>query len=229
MPKNVHRMRRNTALGKLSRAAARRRAALKRRDWKAARSARKVMARAREEARGALKALRVSRTPKAKKPPVKRTFSSVKRWFSRPAIKPDLIVLHSTESSAHSGYNVSDYLSRGSVQADSHLVIDVDGTTYRLVPDGRKAWTQAQYNSRSLSIEQVGRAAQSTWPDAQVKQTARWVAYWSKKYDIPIRDSRQDLKSGVVTHKSLGQAGGGHVDPGPGFPFQKTLDLAKRY
>lgn len=211
---------RQEALARVRRAVKRRYAALKRKDWKAARSARAVANKYRKVAQ------RLRRSPK---PKVKHTFTSAKRWFSRPSIKPDLIVLHSTESSAHSGYNVSDYLSRSSVQADSNLVIDTDGTTYRLVPDGRKAWTQAAFNSRSLSIEQVGRAVQQTWPDVQVRETAKWIAYWHKKYGIPIRDSRQDLKSGVVTHKALGQAGGGHVDPGSGFPFQRALALARTY
>lgn len=225
---NPHRTRRNKALGVLKRAKQRRRDALKRGDWKQAQGARKVMARARTEARAALHALRLSRSPTGP-PPVKKTFMSVKRWFSRPFIKPDLVVLHSTESSAHSGYNVSDYLSRGSVQADSHLVIDTDGTTYRLVPDGRKAWTQQAYNSRSLSIEQVGRASQTSWPDVQVRATARWIAFWGRKYNIPVRDSRKDLKSGVTTHKGLGAAGGGHHDPGESYPFTRVINLARRY
>ena len=211
-------MSRTIYLARARRAMQRRWAALKRRDWIGARRALRVARRYRA----------LARRPRASRPPVKRTFTSAKRWFTRPVIKPDLVVLHSTESSAHSGYAVSDYLSRASVKADSHLVIDVDGTTYRLVPDGRKAWTQQAYNSRSLSIEQVGRAAQSSWPDAQVRATAAWVAYWAKKYDITIRDARGDLRNGVVTHKSLGQAGGGHHDPGEGFPFQRVINLAKR-
>ncbi len=161
------------------------------------------------------------------KPKAKITFTSAKRWFTRPWIKPNLIVLHDTESPAHSGYNTSSYLARGSVQADVHIVIDVDGTTYRLVPDGRKAWHVMSYNSRALGIEHIGYVTQAVSPAAQVEASARWVAYWSRKYNIPIRDARKDLSRGIVTHKSLGAAGGGHVDPWPGL-FDKVVTRAKQ-
>lgn len=153
--------------------------------------------------------------------------SDLKGWHGRPTIHPDLIVLHSTESSPGTGAAVSAYLARTTTPADVQVVIDSDGTLYRLVPDTRKAWHVAAYNGRAVGIEQVGRASQPAWPAAQLHAVACQIASWHRRLGIPIRDSRHDLKPGVVTHKSLGVSGGGHVDPGDGYPFAKVLEMAR--
>lgn len=160
-------------------------------------------------------------------------FRSVKAFFSRPFITPKIIVLHSTESgTADHGFNDSRYLSHGSTQADIHVVVGNDGTKYRLVPDGRKAWHVAGYNSIALGIEHDGRAAQGHWPEAQLRASACQAAYWCRRYGIPVRlalDSNGNWNglSGIVTHKSLGQTGGGHQDPGPNFPLKHYVGLVK--
>ena len=206
-------------LGVIGRARSRRRTALSRGDKRGAAAALRTIRRWRAK---------LARTPR-RCPKPKLTFHSVKNWFARPSLKPNLLVLHSTESSPGSGVGVSNYLSHGSTQADVHVVIDADGTSYRLVPDKRKAWHVAAYNARSLGIEQVGRAAQTDWPEAQLRAVACQLAHWSRKYHIPLRDARHDLTRGVVTHASLGSAGGGHTDPGSHYPFERVLKLAKTY
>lgn len=152
-------------------------------------------------------------------------------------VEPSLIVIHSTES--HNRAGASDLKAIGSLfasprtEASAHVCTDADGTSGRYVDDADAAWACEQYNRPSLNIEQIGEAAQGSWSEAEVKETARWVAHWSKKYGIPIRKGRtafgRVLRSGVVTHRSLGSAGGGHWDPGYHYPMRHMLDLARRY
>lgn len=213
---------RASALAKVKRAVARRAAALQRGDTKRAQTALAI----------ARKYRAIARTLRRKPNPCRGRsirYTSTKGWDNRPSISPTLIVLHSTESNPGSGAGVARYLASGNTQADIHVVIDNDGTKYRLVPDGRKAWHVVTFNSRTLGIEQVGRAAQGHWPDAQLHAVAKQIACWSHKYGIPIVDARRDLLRGVCTHASLGTAGGGHTDPGAAYPFGRVLALARNY
>lgn len=154
---------------------------------------------------------------------------------SRNGIKPTLIVIHSTESDNRKGSTdlaaIASFFDNPSVQASSHVVTDADGHSARMVDDDRKAWHCAGYNSVSLGIEQVGRAAQGAWQDKEVEETARWIAYWSNKHSIPIRKGQVSngrvVRSGVLRHSDLGAIGGGHHDPGPSYPFEKVLRRAR--
>lgn len=157
---------------------------------------------------------------------------------SRGDVKPSIIVLHSTESSNIPGSSadlrsVCSFLCRPSVEASSHVIVDGDGHSARLVADEQKAWTQARYNPFALSVEQIGRAASEHWTRDEIRETARWIARWSKRWDIPIRQGAVNggfvTKPGVVTHKMLGLLGGGHIDPGAAYPLAACLRLARFY
>lgn len=147
-----------------------------------------------------------------------------------------LIVIHDTES--HNRQGASDLEAIGalfanpSFQASAHVCTDEDGQSARFVPDGRKAWHCVSYNSAALGIEQIGFASQGEWSDRQLRETARWVARWSKKFGIPIRRALvvngTVLRSGVITHKQLGAAGGGHSDPGPTYHMRKMKRMARK-
>lgn len=156
----------------------------------------------------------------------------------RAGARPQLIVLHSTEGSniPNSSADLRGccaYLCRAIVEASSHVIVDGDGFSARLVPDERKAWTQAHYNPVSLSIEQIGHAGSEHWTRDEIRECARWIAHWAKKYAIPIDvgsvNNGKVTRSGVVTHKMLGALGGGHVDPGDRYPLQPCLRLARFY
>lgn len=161
----------------------------------------------------------------------------VRNRSSRGGVRPRLIVLHSTEGANRAG--LSDLVGLGSwfdnpaAQASSTIGTDSEGHSARYVPDAEKPWTQSAFNSLSLSVEQVGFASQRSWPEEQLRATARWIAYWSEKYDIPIQvgavSGRSVTRSGVVQHSQLGAAGGGHHDCGPGYPMAKVLELARSY
>lgn len=154
----------------------------------------------------------------------------------RDGVPLNLIVLHDTEGtnlpkSTADLKGLGDFFGQSETEASSHVATDGDGNSARFVSDTRKAWHCAGYNSASLGIEQIGFASQSKWPRAQLLETARWIAYWSIEHGIPIRrgavSNGSVTKSGVLRHMDLGSVGGGHVDPGANFPFNKTLRLAR--
>jgi hypothetical protein len=147
------------------------------------------------------------------------------------------VIIHATVS-----HNImraaSDLAAIGSVfhheEASAHVCTDADSTSARYVNDAQKAWAVCAYNSSTLSIEQISMSTESekTWLGPwlpEVIETARWVARWSIKYRIPIKRGKivGGKVIGVMTHKELGAAGGGHVDPGPGYPMGRLLFLAK--
>jgi N-acetyl-anhydromuramyl-L-alanine amidase AmpD len=152
-----------------------------------------------------------------------------------PGSQIQAIVLHSTQ-----GKNVPGPLDlRGLGQwfrdapVSSHVATDADGTSGVYVNSKLKAWHCALFNSRTLGIEQVGFAEQNHWPTAQLLETARWIARWSRMYNIPIQlgavHGTNITKRGIVTHKMLGTSGGGHVDPGPAYPMNKVLRYARAF
>lgn len=156
---------------------------------------------------------------------------------SRGGARIAIITLHSTQGSNVAGTadlrGCAGFLCRPATEASSHVITDADGHSARLVADHRKAWTQAAYNPVSLSIEQVGYAEATHWARDEIRETARWIARWSKMYAIPIRVGAVAgglvTRPGVVTHKMLGLLGGGHVDPGDAYPLDACLKLARFY
>lgn len=152
---------------------------------------------------------------------------------------PVLIVLHATEGHNRPGTvdlkNLGNYFDNPDVQASSHVAVDAEGNLARYVPDGKKAWTCAGFNSVSLNIEQVGFSAQKVWPNAQERKVAKMIAYWSWKYAIPIRKAIVNsntgaiYKTGVLQHSDLGTYGGNHGDCGPNYPFERVLRFARWY
>lgn len=157
---------------------------------------------------------------------------------SRNGTRPLIIVLHSTESqnipdSIRDLQGIGDFFNRLATQASSHVATDADGQSARYVPDDRKAWTCAGFNPVSLNIEQIGLAAQKEWKVAELRETARWIAHWSLAHGIPITPGAVSgshvTRAGVVYHSQLGSFGGGHSDPGGGYPLEKVLDYAFAY
>jgi hypothetical protein len=109
-----------------------------------------------------------------------------------------------------------------------------------VVPSTSKAWTILQLNPVTLNIEFVGRAAQATsaWEEAQLKQGARWAAYWCHRFNIPpTRGAVANnhgypiiARKGIIRHSDLTNAGfGTHTDPGRNFPMGRFLDLLTYY
>lgn len=151
-----------------------------------------------------------------------------------------MVVLHTTEGDNQPGLSdlegLGSWFNNASSGVSSHIGNDCEGNDARYVPDEKKAWTQAAYNSESLSLEQIGYARNTThqWHQAcgsQLWNTASWIAHWSIKYGIPIRKAYAHngrvLRNGVAYHSWLGPAGGGHSDPGAGYPLRYVLLVAR--
>lgn len=154
-----------------------------------------------------------------------------------PGQRVDQAGVHTTESGDVKG--ISDvvgmvgYFDRAGIDASSTVVNDAEGNSGRCLPDSMKPWTQAAYNGRAVTIEQIARAAftRKVWfsRTPQLDETARWLAYWSIKHPIPLKHVLDPDAPGVHGHKSYGAAGGGHVDPGPNYPWRYVMARARVY
>jgi len=84
----------------------------------------------------------------------------------------------------------------------------------------------------SLGIEQILPANGTELTRDLYRETARWVARWSKMYNIPINkgviSGDRVMRAGVVRHSDLGSIGGGHSDPGK-YDMEAMMHLAKFY
>lgn len=162
----------------------------------------------------------------------------VRNQSSRLGAPIQAIALHSTEGgtldSVHDMFNVAQN------ESSSHAGVSQAGVSERWVHDDRKAWTILQLNPVTLNLEMLGFAAQakSAWKEVQLDEVARWIAFWSLKWDIPIRRGKVRsiagfpviTKRGVITHAQLTRAGfGTHGDPGANFPINVVLRKARWY
>jgi N-acetyl-anhydromuramyl-L-alanine amidase AmpD len=142
----------------------------------------------------------------------------------------DGAVVHSSEGKNRPGVSdlvgLGDWFGERKAEASSHVGTDADGTSARFVPDALKAWHVVSYNSRKLGVEQVGFASQGKWARAELLETARWLALWSRRHGFPLVESTE---RGVCRHSDLGAAGGGHHDPGPNYPLGFVLKWARRF
>lgn len=161
---------------------------------------------------------------------------------SRDGRRPELIVIHTTEGTNRPGITdlsgLVSFFDQASTQASSHVANDGEGHDARLVPDTEKAWTCSNDNAFTLNLEQVGFASttREQWfklYSHQLANTARWAAYWSERWDIPLRRGVAPagilIRKGVASHKQLGIRGGGHWDPGPSYPMRYVLLMARYY
>lgn len=182
---------------------------------------------------------------RAKTTPPKHEKHYVKNSSSRRGAPIQAIALHSTESQdRHETKNdlraIRAWFDNPASQASSHIGIDGSGNTELWVPSTEKAWTILQLNSVTLNIEFIGRAAQAAkdWEEVQIKEGAKWAAYWGIRFGIPMQRGHVKgvngfpviTKKGIIRHKDLTDAGfGSHTDPGPNFPMQDFIRYAQYY
>lgn len=155
-------------------------------------------------------------------------------YSSRRGSDVRLIVLHTAEG-ALTIESLGGYFSRGSVQVSSHTgVDDKPNTVGEYVRRQNKAWTVGSFNPVAVSIEMCGFASwgYEEWRkhSNMLDNVAKWIAEEAAHYDIPIKKlnplEAQGNGRGVCLHSDLGAAGGGHADPGSGFPINYVLTLA---
>lgn len=155
-----------------------------------------------------------------------------------------LVVVHTAEG-ARSFRDLGSFFSSSSVQASSHVGIDDErGTIGEYVRRGDKAWTQSNYNPQAVSVELCAAPIASSYPcganwdsaewnrhDGMLQNVADWIREECQFYGLPITrlssGAAQGSGRGVCGHNDLGAGGGGHWDPGPNFPWQRVIDLAR--
>jgi hypothetical protein len=158
----------------------------------------------------------------------------------RAGVKPSLIVVHATQSPERAGItdlqSIGAWFDTPSAQCSSHVCTDGQGHSARYVRDQEKAWHCVNYNRVSLGIEQIGFAEYGRWSEAEMRETARWIARWSVLHGIPIQKGKvaqtgapKVFRTGVVRHSDLGSLGGGHGDPGRGYELHEVLVMAREY
>lgn len=148
------------------------------------------------------------------------------------------LVLHTTEGSDAPDGD-ADLKALGSLfdneEASAHLGVNVRGRFGRYVSDDRKAWAVCNFNSVTLSLEQIAFAAFSkeTWYHRhdQLHGAAEFLAYGHIHYGVPLEKGEAAngaiVRAGVFQHKDLGISGSGHVDCGEDYPEGYVILLAK--
>lgn len=148
------------------------------------------------------------------------------------------LVLHTTEGSDNANGD-ADLKGLGSLfhseEASAHLGVNVVGRFGRYVPDEAKAWAVCNFNSVTLSLEQIGFAAFSRdqWfaRHEQLHGAAEFLAYGHIHYGVPLEAGEVSgsaiTKAGIFQHKDLGISGSGHVDCGAGYPQGYVTLLAQ--
>lgn len=171
-------------------------------------------------------ALRICRFRRAKHDSGPRTAKQLK-W----------IVLHSTEGGT--AESVARFFAT-TAEASTQLVVD-DKECWRMVPDLVIPWGAPGANTGGLHIEQCGYAhwSKDEWlrHSSTLSRSAAKAARWAHMYGIPLRwvgpIGLKLGRKGVTTHADASKAfpppGGGHTDPGPGFPKDVWMRWAQDY
>lgn len=158
-------------------------------------------------------------------------------FSSREGARCTLIVVHAT-----AGHNVpgltdltglGNFFGTSASQVSSHAATDNEGNSARFVADANKAWHCAGYNRMALGLEQVLPGNGTEVTDRLYWESARWLAAWSRLHGVPLQagavSAGRVTRAGVVTHKSLGAIGGGHMDPGPNYDMTHLIRLARYF
>lgn len=160
-------------------------------------------------------------------------------YSSRGGAAVRLIVIHSSEGAQSIG-SLGNFFANPSSQVSSHTGIDnAPGNTIgEYVTRGNKAWTAANANPVAVQTELcTPSGASANWSRAQwesqtnmLANLAQWIREEAAAFGLPIvglnAQQAQSNGRGVCQHKDLGGWGGGHVDCGPNFPFDKVMQMA---
>ena len=184
----------------------------------------------------------MSRTPEQIRERFKAVFGNIKvalspNRSSRGGVKPQLVVIHTTESGPDSVWGVVNYFKNDGIDVSSTYVVNdkPNASGYvdvvLCVPESEKPWTQKSANPYSISYELVGRAARTRedWEAhrAQLRTVAALVAEDCVQYGIPVKRAFP----GILGHRDLRSFGfpNDHTDPGEDFPWGWFLRLVESY
>lgn len=147
---------------------------------------------------------------------------------SRRGVKPDLVVLHTTESGATSALR---WFADERAKASAHYVLGPSGLVFEVVPEAMCAWHcgNRDYNHRSVGIEVAGYHDRAdTWTDPVVESLGRLVGDICRRNDIPVDRAHIIGHSEVPSPDGKHMGGlGRHVDPGVLTPYERIIDIAR--
>ena len=160
----------------------------------------------------------------------------------RRAHAPRVLVVHTFEGPDIPIERMMDYQSGRLAHQRTgsyHVVIGVDGRSGRENNNGIIPWAAGWTANRiGLHVSLMARAAltRDQWlaRPRQLDTLARWLAHESKLNDIPLEvvpiAGIRGNGRGVCSHADISRAFPGetdHTDPGPNFPWDHVLELAR--
>lgn len=150
-----------------------------------------------------------------------------------------LIIVHTNEGPPNGSVDgLLGFLAQRASQASYTLVVGGDGRIGRSNDDSYVPWAAGSpANERGLHLCFLGYARQSRadWLSrpAQLAAGARVIRDWSNRYNIPlVKLTGAQMRAGqrgVGGHNDTVDAwhSTDHTDPGPGFPWDVVLDMAR--
>lgn len=150
----------------------------------------------------------------------------VRNYSTRRGAPVLLGVVHWTASRsiAHStadGLAIVRWFDQPAASASSSEITDDDGHCWLVVPEALKPWTQAAYNSWSVSVEHVNPGSGPLFTTRAGRlAVVRLIRGWHQRWGLPYRlgavtqNGCRVIRSGYLAHRDLGACGGGHPDVG---------------
>jgi N-acetyl-anhydromuramyl-L-alanine amidase AmpD len=141
----------------------------------------------------------------------------------------DSIVIHTTEVSLSGTLDIFENRESG---VSAHFVIAPNGDIYQMVDTKDRAWHATYYNDRSIGIEMVGYAHQSsTWNENNLDSLSHLLAWLIQAYpEIPLTHPSGNAYDFVNDrYNETGFVGHSQVqpwnksDPGPYFPWNRMM------
>lgn len=166
-----------------------------------------------------------------------------KSWTNANRTYVQLIVIHTTEGSAH-GQSAEDgaaYNQRRTDGTSAHYFVDENSVVHCVRTADQAHCARAQGNRRGIQYELCTRAGSSpaTWANpyhqAMLRRAAKQAARDAKKWNIPVRHLTvaqvADGAKGFCGHyditRAFPQDNGTHTDPGANFPWSQFLDMVR--
>jgi hypothetical protein len=129
--------------------------------------------------------------------------------FSAGKITPRFVVIHIAQGSSQ---GTTAWFHNPEAQVSAHFMNPKAGPMLQYVDTDQEAWAEMAYNGVGISVEHEGYSGEHLTA-TQLDNLARLLEWTKKVYRIPTI-WRPDAfgASGIVSHGSLGVAGGDHPD-----------------
>lgn len=129
--------------------------------------------------------------------------------YSTQRITPRFVVIHVAQGSVE---GITPWFHNPAAQVSAHFFNPKNGPVLQFVDTDQMAYAEMAYNNESISIEHEGYSGEHLTA-VQLDNLARLLEWLKKVYKIPTIWRPNALgKPGIVSHGSLGVAGGDHPD-----------------